>query len=129
MDQDNDGLTMAQENVIGTDPFNPDTDGDGLGDKVETNTGVYVSAQDTGTNPTNPDADEDGLWDGVETNTGVFVDQSDTGTNPLLADTDGDGFDDGQEIWELPPTDPTDSSSHFVEPDDFGFLEIWIFPG
>ena len=128
MDQDDDGLTMAQENVIGTDPFNPDTDGDGLGDKVETNTGVYVSAQDTGTNPTNPDADEDGLWDGVETNTGVFVDQSDTGTNPLLADTDGDGFDDGQEIWELPPTDPTDSSSHFVEPDDFGFLEIWIFP-
>ena len=38
-----------------------DTDGDGLDDIVETNTGVYVSKTDTGTNPLMSDTDGDGL--------------------------------------------------------------------
>ena len=45
---------------------NVDTDGDGLLDSVETNTGVYVSPTDTGTDPNNPDTDGDGVNDGVE---------------------------------------------------------------
>ena len=43
-----------------------DTDGDGLADDVETDTGVYVSANNTGTDPANPDTDGDGFPDGWE---------------------------------------------------------------
>ncbi len=43
-----------------------DSDGDGLYDSVETDTGVYVSADDTGTDPNNPDTDGDTYDDGDE---------------------------------------------------------------
>ena len=68
----------------------PDTDGDGILDRYETGTGVYVSPTDTGTSPTNPDSDGDGLTDGQEVNN--------YHTNPNVNDTDGDGFDDGFEV-------------------------------
>ncbi len=81
-DDDNDGLTGAQELALGTDPFNPDTDGDGLTDGDEIN--IY------GTDPLNPDTDGDGLTDGDEVN--IY------GTDPTLADTDLDGISDGAEV-------------------------------
>jgi len=34
-DSDGDGLSDAQETLVGTSPFNPDTDGDGVSDGVE----------------------------------------------------------------------------------------------
>jgi low density lipoprotein receptor-related protein 5/6 len=68
----------------------PDSDGDGIPNRFETGTGVYVSPQDTGTSATIPDTDSDGLTDGQE----VYVHNS----NPNLPDTDGDGFDDGFEV-------------------------------
>ncbi len=34
-DSDNDGLTDIEEEQLGTNPFNPDTDGDGLKDGEE----------------------------------------------------------------------------------------------
>ena len=74
-----------------------DTDGDGVLDYYETNTGTWVSATDTGTDPNNEDSDDDDLLDGVETNTSTFVDASNTGSNPNSADTDGDGLSDGVE--------------------------------
>ncbi len=43
-----------------------DTDGDGLDDSVETNTGIYVSRFDTGTNPLVADSDGDGVGDWYE---------------------------------------------------------------
>ncbi|HUF61009.1 MAG TPA: hypothetical protein VMN36_02950 [Verrucomicrobiales bacterium] len=109
-DPDGDGLSNGDEFLRQTDPNNPDTDGDGLSDLVETNTRVWVDASDTGTDPRNPDTDQDGLPDGVETNTGVFVSGLDTGSNPLLADTDGDRISDGDEVAAgsdpLNPLDP-----------------------
>jgi len=96
-DPDVDGLTNAGELAAGTDPLNPDTDGDGLLDGVETNTGTFVNSGDTGTDPNNPDTDGDGLLDGVETNTGTFVNSGDTGTDPNNPDTDFDGLLDGVE--------------------------------
>jgi hypothetical protein len=57
-DSDGDGLSNAQEGVIGTDPFNSDTDGDGLSDGQE----VLIY----GTNPLNIDTDMDGFGDGQE---------------------------------------------------------------
>ncbi|MBU0677307.1 MAG: VCBS repeat-containing protein [Verrucomicrobia bacterium] len=47
-----------------------DTDGDGLADEVETNTGTYNGPSDTGTDPDNPDSDGDGTKDGDEIRTG-----------------------------------------------------------
>lgn len=90
-DPDRDGLTNAQEFARGTNPQLADSDGDGLKDGVETNTGTYVSATNTGTNPLVADTDSDSLSDGAEV---ALVPP----TNPLLADTDGDGAPDAWEV-------------------------------
>lgn len=50
----------------GTDPLNPDSDGDNLLDGVESNTGSFTSDLDTGTNPNVLDSDNDGANDGTE---------------------------------------------------------------
>lgn len=106
-DKDGDGLTNLEEFMRFLKANDPDTDGDTLNDKVESGTGVYVSAEDTGTNPLSADTDRDGLTDGVETNTGVFVSATDRGTDPHKADTDGDMFEDGREVdLETDPLDP-----------------------
>ena len=89
-----------------------DTDGDGLADGVETNTGTFVSASDTGTDPDDPDTDDDGLADGVETNTGTFVSASDTGTDPHVADTDSDGLSDGAETGTGTFVDATNTGTN-----------------
>lgn len=75
VDSDDDGLADIQEEELGTDPNNPDTDYDGLSDYRE----VYwdgdeaLNAYDPSTNPTgtdldpfNPDTDSDGMTDGQE---------------------------------------------------------------
>ncbi|MDQ2949253.1 MAG: hypothetical protein M3Y27_25495, partial [Acidobacteriota bacterium] len=67
-DPDRDGLSNLDEYLNGTDPHNPDTDGDGLTDGDEVN--KYK------TNPLLADTDGDGIPDGVEIT---------TGTNPLDA--------------------------------------------
>ena len=56
-DKDMDGLTKREENNIGTNPDNPDTDGDGLKDGEEERT--YK------TDPLNSDSDADNLKDGI----------------------------------------------------------------
>ncbi len=39
LDDDGDGISNAQEGILGTDPNNPDTDGDGINDGTEVNNG------------------------------------------------------------------------------------------
>ena len=68
-DIDGDGLSNIQEAALGTDPRNPDTDGDGLTDGAEVNT--YH------TNPLLRDTDGDGLTDWQE----VML----YGTNPTVS--------------------------------------------
>lgn len=58
IDTDRDGLSDEFELSIGTDPFNPDTDGDGLTDGDE----VLIWKTD----PLNRDTDADGYLDGEE---------------------------------------------------------------
>ena len=65
-DPDEDGVINEDEYANRTDPSKADTDGDGLDDGVETNTGTFVSATDTGTSPTSVDSDGDGFDDGEE---------------------------------------------------------------
>ena len=57
-DSDGDGLTDAEELVLGTDPNNADSDFDGLTDWAEVK--IYK------TDPLNPDTDGDGYKDGEE---------------------------------------------------------------
>jgi hypothetical protein len=84
-------------------PTSQDSDGDGLPDSVETNTGVYIDPADTGTDPDLPDTDGDGLTDGDEVN------HPTNPTNPTLRDSDGDGFGDGAELGVgKNPNDPSD---------------------
>ena len=81
-DPDMDGLINNEELQIGTDPFNPDTDGDGLGDGEE--------VKSYRTNPLAPDTDSDGLGDGEEVHQ--------RRTDPLNPDTDADRLMDGDEV-------------------------------
>mgnify|MGYP001279794220 CR=1 FL=1 len=89
VDKDMDGLGKCDEKKFGTDPNNPDTDGDGLTDGDEVL--KYM------TDPLNPDTDGDGLTDGDE----VMKYK----TDPLNPDTDGDGLTDGDEVMKY-KTDP-----------------------
>lgn len=93
-DSDGDNLSDELEAQHGTDPYNADTDGDGVADGDEIN--IY------GTNPLNADTDGDGLTDGNE----LFW----TNTDPLKWDTDGDGWGDGDEVNNQ-GTDPANASS------------------
>jgi hypothetical protein len=109
-DEDEDGIPDSQERTTPsqyqTNPWLPDSDGDGLLDGEETGEdGVYTAGTDT--NPRNADTDGDGIPDGVE----VKV----LGTNPLdshdptsFVDNDHDG---------LPAYINGDTASTF-DPDD-----------
>ena len=92
-DTDEDGLPNLIEKEIGSDPYNPDTDGDNLPDGYE--------ALTLGTDPTKPDTDENGVSDYDEDfdNDGLSNGQEyELGTEPYNEDTDGDGLKDGEEI-------------------------------
>ncbi|WP_438995659.1 putative Ig domain-containing protein, partial [Poseidonia sp.] len=121
-DDDNDGLSDTNESEIGTNPLNPDTDGDGMCDGPVASPPDCVAgpdafpldpAGDTDTDgdgnpdtlnpPSNSDPalvedlddDGDGLDDVNETGTGIDNGPTDTGTDPLNPDTDNDGICDG----------------------------------
>lgn len=104
-DIDNDGLSNEEERMAGTNPYDADTDGDGLTDHEElhihnTNPLYWDSDRDGlsdyqelmryGTDPNDPDTDGDGLSDREE----ILR----HGTDPLSPDTDGDGLSDGEEL-------------------------------
>lgn len=67
-DPDSDGLTVAQEEIMGTDPRNWDSDGDGLVDGEEVNTLL--------TDPLAKDTDGDGQEDNDELTAGTDPRQS-----------------------------------------------------
>jgi len=144
-DSDRDGLSDIQERKIGTDPNNPDTDGDGLkdGDEDTNHNGIYEPnrgemnplATDTdndglndgmevryGSNPTNSDSDGDCIPDGVEDMNQDGIYQAGTETNVLSPDTDGDGLPDGKigglgEDMNCNGTRDTDSEGRWLETD------------
>ena len=89
-DNDNDGLTNAEEVAAGTNPNVADTDGDGTNDGDEVTAGTDPTINDV------VDTDNDGLTD---------VQEAALGTDPNVADSDGDGINDGDEVTA--GTDPT----------------------
>ena len=120
IDSDSDGLSDMCEAKLGTDPYNPDTDMDGLKDSDEDANHNCVFESDMGeTNPLSPDTDGDGIMDGNEipgcalnsdpncgsTDSDIDSDgdgltdecEANLGTNPNDWDTDSDGVSDGVE--------------------------------
>lgn len=125
-DPDGDGVPNDIEAQFGTDPNNPDTDGDGLDDKAETVTYVHLGVDplkaDTdgdglddfeevvlyGTDPAHPDPDLDGLTDFEEVTLFAGWDCAESGDpprctkqwglNPSNPDTDQDRWPDAQEV-------------------------------
>jgi lysophospholipase L1-like esterase len=92
LDDDKDGLVNSVETLIGTNPLQADSDGDGLVDGPD---GIVRLAIVAGAVDTNGD----GYADGEQ----VF------GTDPLQDDSDGDRLDDGLEAGNN--ADPLDSDS------------------
>jgi hypothetical protein len=114
LDADSDGSSNLSEYLVGTNPTNDDSDGDGLSDGTEETA--------AGTSPLNPDTDSDTLSDGDEVDV--------HGTDPTLKDTDGDGQTDGGEIQGDPlgtTSDPIDENDTAGAPlgligiDDFSY--------
>lgn len=114
LDSDGDGLFDREEQEIGTDPYDPDTDKDGLTDFQEVR--VYS------TDPLNPDSDMDSLTDGAEVN--VYK------TNPLDADTDDGGVRDGHEVIEdgTDPLNPHDDLQLFTLNIEFDYDKAILKP-
>ena len=125
MDSDEDGLPDYIEKEIGSDRYNPDTDGDGLPDGYEYFTLATdpkkVDTDDNGISDADEDFDEDGLSNLEEYNLGTDPFSKDTdndglsdydevniyNTDPLKYDTDGDVVSDGDEIeLGLDPNNP-----------------------
>lgn len=129
-DSDNDGMPDLLEMTYGTDPYNPDTDDDGLTDWDEMNwLGYNPLAKDTdgnGVNDGDEDADGDDLTNILEGNYGTNMIAKDTDhddlsdydevmtyrTDPVNADTDGDGVNDGLEI--VLGSDPLTAETSFT---------------
>jgi hypothetical protein len=115
VDSDADGLDNAEECRLGTDPFNPDSDMDGVADGTEARYPraciatmpmsqrrplVRCTIDDEcmpgercrGLDPASSDSDMDGVPDNEEdTNFDGTIDPMRGETDPRLADTDGDG--------------------------------------
>ncbi|AUC75560.1 carboxypeptidase regulatory-like domain-containing protein [Olleya sp. Bg11-27] len=125
-DCDNDGLTDAEEingpdgdptTDDGTDPTEPDTDGDGVLDGTEILNGTdpnnacdYNVADITEVITATTDCDNDGLTDAEEINGPDGDPTTDDGTDPTESDTDGDGVLDGTEVAN--GTDPNNACDY-----------------
>jgi hypothetical protein len=97
-DPDGDGLSNAQEQALGTDPNDPDSNDDGIDDGAAIALGISA---------TDLDMDDDGVLNSAELA---------QGTNPFNADTDGDAVGDGADCFpvdpaqQCPPGSPTDQT-------------------
>lgn len=122
-DSDGDGLSDEDElQIHNTDPFNPDSDNDGLPDGWEVQYNL---------NPNNPDTDGNGVLDISEDqdNDGLKnFDELFLNLDPNNGDTDGDGISDGEEDTDGDGLKNIDEinihfSSPFFEDTDFDTIK------
>jgi len=88
IDADDDGLFDAYEDFFGTNPENPDSDGDGFTDRLEI-INQYDPLKGGGAKLAIIDSDGDEFWDFEEV---IW------GTDPSDSDSDDDGF---RDKWEV----------------------------
>lgn len=93
-DGDNDGLSAWREYLAGTDPLNPDSNGNGVLDGLD---------EASGGSAADPDSDDDGVPNWVE---------QINGTDPFRADSDGDSVNDANDAFPLDPTRSLPPSSN-----------------
>ncbi len=106
LNPDNDGSTNLDEFTRGTNPHDPDTDGDSIPDGQENKSGVWNGVNSPGTDPLKADTDGDGLSDGMENPDLPWTGPAQPGTDPNMADSDGDTFADGEDaFWNGQPGD------------------------
>lgn len=120
-DSDQDGIPDNIEADLGLDPFNPDTDGNGVRDGLEDLDNDSIPNQFEvvlGFDPNLEDSDGDGIPDAAEDRdldgAADYLEVT-VGSGLNVADTDRDGFDDNVEI--LSGTNP-------LSPDDRPAIEI-----
>lgn len=134
VDSDGDGLSDLEEQTIGSDPNDADSDDDGVPDGMEPNPANDEDGDGT-PNVLDPDSDGDGLFDGTEMGLGCSDpatdkskgncipdgDKGKTTTSPVDPDTDDGGVSDGDEDFdkdgvydanqgETNPLDPSDDT-------------------
>ena len=102
-DQDGDGLDNAGEAAAGTDPLNPDTDGDGESDGAEAGLDTDGDGTNDALESSTDDADSDGVADEFDA---ADDDACAPSTSAASCDQDGDGLDNAGEATA--GTDPTD---------------------
>jgi alpha-tubulin suppressor-like RCC1 family protein len=93
-DADKDGLPAWREYLLGTDPLNPDSNGNGILDGHD---------EATGASGADYDSDDDGVPNWIEQK---------NGTDPFNADTDGDSVSDANDAFPLDPTRSMPPSSN-----------------
>ena len=132
IDGDADGINDLVESLYGTDPSNPDTDGDLILDGWEIDNSLDpLNASDAAldfdsdnltnldeslfdTDPNNSDSDDDELPDGMEVHT--------YGTDPANQDSDYDLMPDG---WEIEHSlDPLSLLDRWLDPDEDGLPNL-----
>ncbi|MEE9506561.1 MAG: kelch repeat-containing protein, partial [Thermoplasmata archaeon] len=132
-DSDGDGLSDGLEMQIGSDPFTAHSDRDEVNDYHE-----YMGTL-TGysTNPAVEDTDGDGLWDGNDTNvqgggykfgfysSEVITGEAEYGTNPTDTDTDDDGLWDGETIGDHPGEMDYDTNATLWDTDGDSAPDGW----
>ena len=114
-DDDNDGMSDTNESIIGTDPYNPDTDGDGFCDGDLGVEGVCYAGPDS--HPLDPTLP-------VNTDGDAYPDEDPDGPGGLIADDDDDG--DGYlDLIELTcESDPLDAISIPDDMDGDGICDL-----
>jgi alpha-tubulin suppressor-like RCC1 family protein len=93
-DADADGLVTWREYLLGTDPLNPDSNGNGIPDGLDEASGLSAA---------NPDLDGDGVANWTELA---------LGTDPFSADSDGDTYNDLVDAFPLDPARHTAPSGN-----------------
>jgi len=140
-DADNDGLSDAAENCLGTDPYHEDSDRDLITDTVEID-GFYCAGRHWSSDPFKPDSNNDGLADFAEwpepVGSAPRLDVADAWDpdgdgvpNLWDEDNDGDQVPDSLDLSAFARTSYTNAFSLTIQGggfDGYAYVEIQVQP-